>query len=442
MDEQKNPLKSHSEEDFTFIKEKIKDKPLNKRRLAVKTLVTFLLAVLFGVVAAVVFTVGNHYMKDILYPERTEEVKLPPEEEIPAVSENETVSANTAEEEEPPKEPEQVINNIVERVEISVEDYETLFSSLRHVASEAERSIVNVTGVSSDIDWFQNTYQNTNQASGLIVADNGKQLLILVNKSVTDKAQHISVEFVDHTTADASLYKYDSNTGLAVVGVELDNISEQTKNTITMAVLGSSRSSGIVGRSIIAIGSPFGTQSSMAYGLITSSSDKKQLTDTDVNLITTDIYGSKQGTGVIINLSGEVLGIITQNYHSSDRENLLTAYSISDLKESIAKLLNGQDSAMLGILGTDVTDVAKEELGIPEGAYVTEIVMDSPAMDAGIQSGDVITKFGTTEITSFGDFKTVMDKSRPGDNAVITVMRFAMGEYTEMSFETTLGTLE
>ncbi|NBH82851.1 PDZ domain-containing protein [bacterium C-53] len=441
MDEQKNPVESHSEEDFTFIKEKIKDKPLNKRRLAVRTFVTFLLAVLFGLVAAVVFTVGNHYMEDILYPERTEEVKLPIEEDAPAVSENEAVSSNTAEETKE-QEPEQVINKIVERVEMSVEDYENLFASLRGVATEAEKSIVSVTGVTSDVDWFQNTYQNTNQAAGLIVADNGKQLLILVNKSVTDRAQHISVEFADHMTAEAVLYKYDSNTGLAVIGVDLSEISEQTQDSITMAVLGSSRSPGIVGKSVIAIGSPLGTQASVAYGLITSSTDKKQLTDTDVNLITTDIYGSKQATGVIINLAGEVLGIITQNYHSTDRENLITAYSISDLKDSIAKLLNGQDRARLGILGTDVTDVAKEELGIPQGAYVTEIVMDSPAMDAGIQSGDVIIKFGTMEITNFNDFKTAMDKSRPGDNAVITVMRFAMGEYTEVNFEATLGILE
>ena len=165
MDEQKNPVESHSEEDFTFIKEKIKDKPLNKRRLAVRTFVTFLLAVLFGLVAAVVFTVGNHYMEDILYPERTEEVKLPLEEDAPAVSENEAVSSNTAEETKE-QEPEQVINKIVERVEMSVEDYENLFASLRGVATEAEKSIVSVTGVTSDVDWFQNTYQNTNQADG------------------------------------------------------------------------------------------------------------------------------------------------------------------------------------------------------------------------------------------------------------------------------------
>ena len=442
MDGQKNSLENHSEEDFTFIKEKIKDKPLNKRRLAAKTVLTCGLAVLFGLVAALVFTVGSHFMENALYAEPTEEVKIPSEEETPAVSENETVSSEEISKEESEPEPEQVINNIVEKVEMSVEDYEILYTTLYGVAVEAEKSVVNVTGVSSDVDWFQNTYQNTNQAAGLIVADNGKQLLILVNKSVTDRAQHINVEFSDHTAAEAVLCKYDSNTGLAVIGVNLEDISEETLDHIEMAKLGSSKSTNIVGRPVIAIGSPLGTQDSVAYGLITSVSDKRQMTDTDINLITTDIYGSKSGTGVLINLKGEVLGVITQNYHNSDRENLLSAFSISDLKESIAKLSNGQDRALLGILGTDVTEVAREELGIPKGAYVTEIVMDSPAMETGIQSGDVITKFGTGDITCFDDFKAAMDKSQPGDNTVITVMRFAMGEYTEMNFETTLGTLE
>ena len=442
MDGQKNSLENHSEEDFTFIKEKIKDKPLNKRRLAAKTVLTCGLAVLFGLVAALLVTVGSPCMEKARDAEPTEEVKIPSEEETPAVSENETVSSEEISKEESEPEPEQVINNIVEKVEMSVEDYEILYTTLYGVAVEAEKSVVNVTGVSSDVDWFQNTYQNTNQAAGLIVADNGKQLLILVNKSVTDRAQHINVEFSDHTAAEAVLCKYDSNTGLAVIGVNLEDISEETLDHIEMAKLGSSKSTNIVGRPVIAIGSPLGTQDSVAYGLITSVSDKRQMTDTDINLITTDIYGSKSGTGVLINLKGEVLGVITQNYHNSDRENLLSAFSSSDLKERIAKLSNGQVRALLGILGTELTEAAKEELGIPEGAYVTEIVMDSPAMETGIQSGDVITKFGTGDITCFDDFKAAMDKSQPGDNTVITVMRFAMGEYTEMNFETTLGTLE
>lgn len=441
MDEQKNPLENRSGEDFTFIKEKIKDKPLNKKRLAVRTVYTCGLAVLFGLIAAFVFSVGSHYIDGVLYPDQTKEVKIPAEEDMPAVSENAAVSEDTVKE-EPKEEPEQVINNIVEKVDMTVEDYENLYTTLYEVAVEAEKSIVNVTGVSSDVDWFQNTYQNTNQAAGLIVADNGKQLLILVNRTVADQAQHINVEFADHTTAEAMLRKYDSNTGLAVIGVDLQDIPQETLDYIVMANLGSARSSNIVGRPVIAIGSPLGTQDSVAYGLITSAVNKKQMTDTDINLITTDIYASKSGTGVLINLKGEVLGIITQNYHSADRENLLSAFSISDLKESIAKLSNGQDRALLGILGTDVTEVAREELDIPEGAYVTEIVMDSPAMEAGIQSGDVITKIGTTEITCFDDFKTAMDKSQPGDNTVVSVMRFAAGEYTEINFDATLGTLE
>lgn len=435
QNDEKSP--SRIEEDFTFIKEKIKDKPINKKRLVLKVLGTLALAVLFGIVAAVVYTVSNHHMEDILYPKNTE-VRIPSEDEIKEVSEN-TVSEDEAEEPEPSQ---PVINNIVEKVSISTEDYETLYASLNQIAVDAENSMVNVTGVSSDIDWFQNTYENRNQSAGMIVADNGKQLLILVNKSVADSAQTISVEFADGTTAEASLKKYDANTGLAIIGVDLEAIDDATRSQITMANLGSSKSPLLIGKPVIAIGSPLGTQNSVAYGLVTSTSETRQLTDSDTHVMTTDIYGSKSGSGVIINLNGEVLGIITQNYANTDTANLISALSISDLKQTIEKLSNGQDRALLGINGTDVTPTAMNEYGIPAGAYVTGIVMDSPAMEAGIQSGDVITKFGTTEITGFEDFKMAMEKSQPQDLTVITVMRYAKGEYSEMNFEVELGTLE
>lgn len=433
------------EEDFTFIKEKIKDKPLNKKRLLIRAAMTVGMAVLFGLVAAATYTISNHHMDDILYPKNTQ-IKIPSEDEIKEVSENSasenSTSENEAEKEEEERPSAQVINNIVEKVSMSLEDYEELYASLNQIAVDAENSMVNVTGVSSDVDWFQNTYENKNQSAGLIVADNGKQLLILVNKSVTEKAQSIRVEFSDGMMAKAEVKKYDVNTGLAIIGVDLETIDDATRAQITMAKLGSSKSPSLVGKPVIAIGSPLGTQNSVAYGLITSTWDTRQLTDSDTHVITTDIYGSKSGSGVIVNLEGEVLGIITQNYVSTDTANLINALSISDMKETIEKLMNGQDRALFGINGTDVTAEAIDEYGIPVGAYVTGIIMDSPAMEAGIQSGDVITKFGTTEITSFTDFKTAMEKSQPEDTTVITIKRYAKGEYTDMNFEVTLGKLE
>lgn len=432
--------------DSDFIKEKIKEKPVNKRKLMMKVILTVVLAILFGTVAAVAYVTMVHYASEKMYPSQPDIVNIPDDVAISdntasadeALSANEA-SGNSAQGEEPAQ---TVINNITKVVQITPAGYEQLYASLHDTAVNAEKSLVNVTGMSSDTDWFANTYENTDQSAGLIIADNGKELLILTDSSIVEGAETISIEFCNGTTAKAETKKSDPNTGLEIVGVPLEAISGNTINEIQMADLGNSASAQLVGSPVIAIGSPLGMYGSEAYGLITSTTKNEQLIDTNAHLITTDIYGSKSASGVIINYSGQVLGLITDSYSADDTANIITTYAISDMKETIEKLANGQDKAYLGIYGTDVTSEAMTELNIPEGAYVTKTDISSPAMNAGIQSGDVITKFGTTEIKDFDDYKEVISKSQPEDETVITVKRYAKGEYTEMTFDVTLGKLK
>lgn len=180
----------------------------------------------------------------------------------------------------------------------------------------------------------------------------------------------------------------------------------------------------------------------MAYGIITSMDTVLNLTDGNYHLLTTDIYGSTNGSGVIINLNGQVLGIISQRNNSSDAKNLISALGISDLKNNIEKLSNGQPMATLGIYGTDVPAEIQESQGVPAGAYITGIVMDSPAMVAGIQSGDVIVKMGTEEITSFKEYKEEMMTLLPDSQITLTVMRQVQDEYQEMTLDVILETLK
>ena len=109
------------------------------------------------------------------------------------------------------------------------------------------------------------------------------------------------------------------------------------------------------------------------------------------------------------------------------------------LKELLEKLSNGISLSRFGIKGMDVTAEAHETDHIPYGAYVSEVVLDSPAMEAGIQSGDVITKMGTQEIQYFRDLTSTVMKTQPGDTSVVTVQRYAKGEFVEMTFEVTYG---
>ena len=432
------------EQKFDFITETIKKKPVNKKRVFLKFVSTILWAVLFGVVACVTYI--------LLYP-KLEEHFRPSAADVTASAsdeENGEESVTTEEVDVTPATEEkthEVVTQVVQKVEkveknLDVSDYKQLYTQISRVAFEARKSLVTVTGIYPDTDWFQNPYEQNRATSGLLVADNGKELLIIAQTQAIRNAESVTVTFIDGTEHKASVKKTDHNTGLTVVGVDIDSLSEETKEKIAMAKLGSSRISSLVGSPIIALGNPIGISGSMASGQITSNSFVKTLTDSSAQFLTTDIYGSDTASGVLVNLDGEVLGIIYQDDSVGDAPNLIKAYGISDLRGKIEKLSNGQALAYLGIYGTDVTETAARELGLPYGAYVKEVVIDSPAMEAGIQNGDVIVKIGTTEINSFEAFKDAMLKCQPGDLMMVTVLRQARFEYAEVSYEITLGTLE
>ena len=194
-----------------------------------------------------------------------------------------------------------------------------------------------------------------------------------------------------------------------------------------------------MGMPVIAIGAPIGIKGSEEYGFITSMSQEKELSDFNVHLLTTDIYGSDKSSGVIVDYSGQVIGIITNAFGSGSLQNMITTYSISDIKDTIENLANGKERTYMGIIGTSVTQDAVESFGLPTGAYVLNVDPDSPAMAAGIQSGDVITQIGTEPVRDYKDYTTILSQLSPGVETVVTVQRFSRGDYTELTFEVGLS---
>ena len=116
--------------------------------------------------------------------------------------------------------------------DLGVEDYQTLQKELYAIGKQANKSIVTVTGVTSSMDWFNTPYESQNQAAGVIIANNGQELLILTEKKVIVDAQSLSITFNDKKTVLATLKKYDGNTGIAIISVALTDISEDTLNRI------------------------------------------------------------------------------------------------------------------------------------------------------------------------------------------------------------------
>ena len=436
-----------------FIKEKIKEKPVNKKKLLARFLNTVFLAAVFGVVAAFCYYFTLQGIRTVRGNElvNVNEINIPADDEgisDNSAKEQQTVSGASKEKEETvqPADEENnerkadsysrtVINNITNKMEMTPESYEKLYAALHESAVDAERALVTVTGSVSNKDWFDNTYENSSNGAGLIIDENGRELMILTDKAVTEGAETVSVTFCDGESADARIVKVDSNTGLETVGVELTDISDETMEKIATAKLGNSSYASLVGTPVIAIGNPLGIKGSEAFGLITSNMNEEQMTDLNTHLLTTDIYGSSNASGVIINYSGNVLGIITNRYSEADTENMITAYAISDMKNLIERLANGRDEIYMGIYGIDVTDEAVKDYGVPKGAYVTGTIAGSPAMAAGIQSGDIIIKMDDKEILNFGDYTRAWGELKPEDEVNVTVERYSKGEYQEMVFE-------
>lgn len=441
------------EQKFDFITETIKRKPINKKRLLGKFLWNVFSAVVFGVIVCLVFIILRPHFENLIHPKdsdatETKVVTIPKdaeetEETDPA--ERTDGKAAEAEAEKKDEKPQEVVTQVVQKVEkveknLDISDYKHLYQKINLLASDARKSLVTVTGVYSDVDWFMNPYEENERTSGLIIADNGKEFLIIAQTKAIKNAQDISVTFCNGTECAAVIKKSDAETGLSIIGVDMQKIDEKTMAEINEAKLGSSAPTTLVGTPVIALGNPIGVADSAAHGFITSNSYVKTMTDSSVRFLTTDIFGSTQASGVLLDLDGYVLGIIYPEKTVGAVQNMVKAYGISDLKGKIEKLSNGQDLAYLGILGTDVTDSAAEELGIPRGAYVKEVQLDSPAMEAGIQNGDIIVKLGTSEITSFDTFKNAMLRSQPGDLMMVTVMRQGVDAYREHSYEVKLGT--
>lgn len=426
-----------------FLREKIKQKPVNKKKLLRRTIITASMAVVFGIVACLTFLILEPVINNWLYPEEeAEEVQfleetVTQEEEM---SPEDMLTEEMIEDDTEPVELEDAqIEELLAQVTFGLDEYQSVYEELAKLAKDVERSLVTVTGVTSDVDWFNNPYENEAEASGVIVADNGRAMLILVSMNNIKGADRILVTFCNNTRAEADLVQKDASTGLAVLSVSLSRIDKRTSDTITIASLGSSSAGNLAGTPVIALGSPTGTSGSVSYGIVTSAGNVIDQVDSAYKLISTDIYGSLNATGVLINLKGKVIGIIDNSYNSKDRENLISAYGISELKNTITKMSNNQARAYLGIHGTDVPQKANLESGMPLGAYVKEIEMDSPAMVAGIQSGDVITGIGDIEITNYNGLLNALYNTVPDDVITIILSRQGIDGFQEMRVEVTLG---
>lgn len=414
--------KKTGQDEFQFVQEKIKRPLLRQNRTLRKIGLTIVLAVLFGAVACVTFVLVYPLVQERFGEDPVREINIPkdedPAEEVGEQEKSEEPAAPPVQEPAPPQEP--IV--ITETVEMELEDYTHLMGKMRSASLEAMKSMVTVTAGSSDMDWFNETYESERNVSGLIVDDNGVEELILTTYSDISGADQLRVTFADSKVVEAALKKYDPVTDLAILSVNLGDLEESTLKQIRTVTWGNSRTLR-PGEAVIALGSPVGIPGSLLFGNLTAVSYHASAVDGEYQLLLVDQLRSAHSNGVLINLKGEVVGWLQDTYLHSYNPEVLTAYGISDLKGVIEHLSNNQDIVYLGIRGADVTEEVQEELGLPEGVYITSVEMDSPAMTAGIQGGDVIVDISGQEVKSLSEMQELLLNFSEDQVITVKVMR-------------------
>lgn len=411
-----------------FVREKIKDKPKNYKRLWIKLLTAAGCGIVFALTAVLVML----FMLPTLHGKM--------QENMPQTQLRDSQTDDTQDTPAETQSEEDTQETQTQNKEFTIDDYQKIQTQLYAIGNLANKSIVTITSVVSDTDWFNNSYEREGQGSGTIIGDEDGKLLILTERRIIKDASKISVTFIDDTVAPAELIKYDGNTGLAVLEVEKTRMESSTLSVIGVMSMGNSNSVH-KGSIVIALGSPLGTNYSILTGSITSTSNEISTEDCNYSVYTTDIVANKNGSGILINTDGEMIGVVMQNY-SAASTGALTAVDANELKEIIALLSDSKDVPYLGVHISTVTEKIANTYGIPKGVYIKEVEMDSPAMNAGLQSGDVILKIDDQDITTADSYTEAVLGLTLKETYSVVFMREGSNGYKELTCDIEAGILK
>ena len=203
-----------------FVREQIKDKPKNYKRMWVRLGESAACGGVFALAVCLVLL----FMIPVLRQE---------EGSVPDTGAQDSQQASVEETEQGSEEKEET-QTPEERQPMTLDDYQQIQTELYAIGNTANKSIVTITGVVSDTDWFNNSYEREGQGCGTIIGESGGKLWILTEKKTIKDAAKIKVTFVNDAVAEAKLVRYDGNTGLAALTVDLEDLETSTQNAITV----------------------------------------------------------------------------------------------------------------------------------------------------------------------------------------------------------------
>ena len=340
---------------------------------------------------------------------------------------------------------------------------EITLPNIKKVAQDVMPAIVAITNESIEtIDFFGRQYEQdlSSSGSGIIVAKSETELLIATNNHVVDGAETLNVLFSidmddeedeEDKLVEAKVKGTDSSLDLAVIAVDLEDITEEVADKIGIVQMGDSDEVE-VGEWAIAIGNALGYGQSVTFGIV-SALDREVTVSTENGIVSNRMLQTDAAInfgnsgGALLDAQGHLIGINSAKAAETGVEGMGYAIPINTAKPIIEDLMNQttrekveqKKAGALGVVPVDVSEEARQLYNIPAGAFVYELTDNSAAEEAGMKQGDIITKLERTTITSKAELLDRMQYYEAGETIEVTVKRTGEDGYQEVVLEVTLG---
>ena len=335
-------------------------------------------------------------------------------------------------------------------------------SDIADIAANAMPSVVSITNMS--VQQVQNFFGQVGEqevesaGSGIIIGENDTKLLIVTNYHVIENSETLTASFIDETSVPANVKGSDASIDIAVIAVAKSDIPAETMDAISIATLGDSDALK-VGEPAIAIGNALGYGQSVTTGIISATNRSLSATSSDeTGEEATETAGSKyiqtdaainpgNSGGALLNANGEVIGINSAKLADTTIEGMGYAIPISDVSDIITNLMNqetktkvsDEEKGYLGIQGVDVTSDSAARYNMPVGVYISALIEGGGAEKAGIEEESIITALNGTTIDSMETLQSELSYYAQGTTVQVTVQVPKGNDYTEKTYDVTLG---
>ena len=407
-------------------------------------------ALMFGVVSAASFVAAEPVISGYLHKKEPEEVVLVTEPETTAEETTQAVSQAPAETQAAVPETEAVRSMVEDAMkdvmqkelanhEYTIKDYEKLNQNLKDIAADAEKSMVEVRTSRKTTDFLGQEIDSGTTYPGMIIAHTADEILILTSAEVGNAENDLSVSMHRDSSYAAKVKGVDETDGIAVVSVSTMDLKKKDSTVPTIAI----GNSGMLQRGdlLIAVGAPAGTMYSTSEGFVSYVSYNAVSVDGTMEVTMAGIPVVKDSKAFLLNTQGELVGWTTSRQDAKLGEapnGYCRMASISDYLPEIENLSNGIAFPYLGLRAQEVT-LEMEKHGLPLGLYVHECVKDSPAYNAGVQSGDVVVQLNDSAIHNMSDYREALSKRKPDDKVDLICKRRRGAEYVDVKFSLTVG---